>query len=456
MDYDIIIIGGGMGGYTAAIKAAHYGLKVALVEQNTIGGTCLNRGCIPTKALLYSSSKFNELRNAEKYGIIYDNLSFDITKAYDYKDNIVNKLINGLKMLIKSNKITCIEGKASFIDNNTIKIDNNTISGENIIIATGSVPSLFPIQGIEYALTSDDVLKGPINGDTIAIIGGGVIGAEFASIFSDIGKKVYIIEAMERLIPMMSKDLSSALNLSLKKKKVKILISSRLNRIEKTDDGYNIYYQNDKGPHNLEIDNVIICTGRKPYTKGLNLEAIGLKTEKDFIIIDDNMRTNLNNIYAIGDVTGKIQLAHYASAQGITAVESILGRKHSVDLDLVPSCIYTNPEIATVGLTEEDCVGRNIEIGKFMMGANGKTLITGQITGFVKIIIDTKTDKIIGAQLFMINATDIISELSIAISKGITRKEFEKVIHPHPTFSEAVYESLEDSKGEAIHMIRRK
>lgn len=454
MDYNIIIIGGGPAGYTAAIRAAQEGLKVALIERSSLGGTCLNRGCIPTKALLHSTGKFAELKASEAYGITALNITIDMNKAYAHKDEIISKLVNGVKSLVKANKIDYYEGNGSFVSEKVIAAGTANISGDNIIIATGSIPSSIPVPGIEYTINSDEVLSKPIDGDRIAIIGGGVIGVEFATMLVDSGKTVYVIEALDRLVPMMDADLSNGLTMALKKKKVKIMTSSRLSSIT-YDTVYKIFYQDKTGDKELEVDKVILCTGRRANTEGLGLNNIGITTVKGTIKVDSNYHTGIGNIYAVGDVIGGIQLAHFAAAQGITAVESILKKPHSINLSFVPQCVYTNPEIASIGLTEIECEGRNIEIGKFLMGANGKALINGQSSGFVKTIIDKDTDKIIGAQLLMANATDIIGELALAVSAGITRAEFLKVIHAHPTISEAVYESIEDSEKRSIHMLPR-
>lgn len=452
MNYNVIVIGGGPGGYTAAIRAAQEGLKVALIEKDLLGGTCLNRGCIPTKALLHSTGKFSEFKASEVYGITADNISFDIRRAYQHKEDVVARLRNGLISLIKANKIEYIKGAGSFVDTHTIRTENGSIKGENIIIATGSLPSTIPVEGIEYAINSDDVLRNPVTEERIAVIGGGVIGVEFATILLDAGKSVHIIEAMDRLIPMMGADLSNALTMSLKKKKCRISTASRLKRIVKKD-VYTIFYEDRTGEKELEVDKVIICTGRRANVEGLNLENVGIQTVKKTIKVDGNMHTGVGNIYAVGDVTGGIQLAHNAAAQGVTAVESILNKPHSVDLALVPSCIYTNPEIAAVGLSEEAACGRKIKTGKFIMGGNGRAVINGQISGFVKTIIDADSDIILGAELFMPNATDIVGELALAISSKIKKEQLLKVIHPHPTFLEAVYESLEDSDNKAIHLL---
>ncbi len=453
MDYNLIVIGGGPAGYTAAIKAAQLGLKVVLIEKSYLGGTCLNRGCIPTKALLHSSGMYYDMLTAEKYGVVADNLKFDYDKAYQHKDNVVEKLVKGIEQLIKANKITLILENGILIDSNNVLAGGEKYCADNIIIATGSVPSSVPIKGIEQAINSDDVLSRPITSETIAIIGGGVIGVEFATMLAQTGKEVYLFEALPRIIPMMSEAQAKGLTMSLKKLKIKVNADTFIDEIAKCDTGYELKYSTKGKAKIITVGEVISCTGRKAYTKGLNLEEVGIELDKGNIVVDSRFRTSVPNIYAVGDVIGGIQLAHMAAAEAIVAVENICGKKPSINLDYVPSCIYTTPEIASIGITQEQCENRQIEVGKFLMGASGKALINGVSSGYAKVIIDVQTDKIIGAELFMDRATDLVSELSIAIVNGMTREEFASVIHPHPTLSESIYESIEDSLGKAIHLL---
>lgn len=451
--YDLIVIGGGPAGYAAAIRAAQEKLSVALVEKNALGGTCLNRGCIPTKALLHAAKSYAKIKDSEHLGIKVDNITFDVHQAYEFKDKIVEKLGSGQGKILKANKIDFYPSTAKLINKNTLEVSEGQIQAKNILIATGSKPATLPIKGIEHTLNSDDILNNPICCKDILIIGGGVIGLEFATMYSDIGSNVIIVEALDRLIPMMDKDLSAGIAMALKKKKVKIHFNSFITKIEKLEDKYKVSYEDPKGKQEIIVEKVVLSTGRLANIDELNLENVGVKVEKGAIVVDNKFRTSISNIYAAGDVIGGVQLAHYAYIQGLSVIESILSLPISHNLNLIPSCVYSDPEIATVGLNESQCEGMNINIGKFMIGASGKGVIGGYRSGFCKVIVDCNTDQILGAQLLMPRATDLISEIALAISSGIKRKDFLRVIHPHPTYAELVYESMEDSKGKCINML---
>jgi dihydrolipoamide dehydrogenase len=445
--YDLIVIGGGPAGYTAAIRASQHGLKTALIEKDKAGGTCLNRGCIPTKALLHSAKVYEEAGNSSAMGISTAGISYDINKAYEYKDNTVARLRKGLLSLFEANNIDYIISEASFIDTETVSTVKGGVKGRNIIIATGSVPATIPVKGIEYALNSDGVLSNPLQGEVFAIIGGGVIGVEFATYLSSIGRSVYLIEAVDRLIPMMSAELSQRLVMSLKKKKVKIFLSAKLNEIIENNGKYTVKFT-DKDDKEKIVDSVICCTGRRANISGLRLENAGLNPE-GALKVNSDMYTGSGRIFAAGDVTGGVQLAHYAAAQGICAVNSILGLPRGVNLNVVPSCIYTHPEIATVGNVTED---ENTATGKYLLGANGRAQIE-QLNGYIKVYSDKRTDVLKGAEIYSPGATDIISEAALAIACKINVGDFIGVIHPHPTFSEGLLESVEDILGKAIHLM---
>lgn len=449
MDFDLIVLGGGPGGYTGAIRAAKLGKKVALVEKDEVGGTCLNRGCIPTKALLHSAEAFAGSKEWAELGINAQNVTLDETKIYERKQKTVTQLREGVKSLIKANGIELVIGEGRLCDEHTVEVGDRKLTADYILLATGSVPSAGskerPLVGVEYTLNSDDVLNAPVNGNTITIIGAGVIAVEFATYYAEIGKSVNLLAPGERIIKMMSKDASVQLAAVLKRQGVKIITGAKIKRV---DSDHNVFYETEKGEASVAADAVITAIGRKAVLD-MGLENVGIKAEK-FIEVDDNMYTGKAGIYACGDIIGKVQLAHYAAASAITAVESMFGLAHSMDLSVCPSCIYTTPELASVGKKETDVEGA--KTGKFLMGANGKSLIEGVNRGYVKVIAD-QNDVVVGAEVFAVRGTDILGELSLAVSKKMTVHEVASVIHPHPTVMEAVGESLEDVYGLATHMV---
>ncbi|MCH5164590.1 MAG: dihydrolipoyl dehydrogenase [Clostridiales bacterium] len=448
MNFDLIVLGGGPGGYTGAIRAAKLGKKVALIEKDSLGGTCLNRGCIPTKALLHSAEIFSGAKEWAELGISAEIVALDENKIYERKQKIVSSLRDGVKSLVKANGIELIEGEGKLVNEHTIKVGDREVSADYILLATGSVPSAGskerPLIGVEYTVNSDDVLASPIAGNNITIIGAGVIAVEFATYYTAIGKAVTLLAPGERIIKMMSKDASVQLSAVLKKQGVKIVTGAK---IKSVGSDHTVYYETEKGEASVAGDAVITAIGRKAVLD-IGLENAGLKADK-FINVDDNMYTGVAGIYACGDITGKIQLAHFAAASAITAVESMFGFKHSMDLSVCPSCIYTMPELASVGKKDTEVEGA--KVGKFLMGANGKSLIEGVNRGYIKVIADAN-DVVVGAEIFAVRGTDIMGELSLAISKGLKTHEVASVIHPHPTVMEAIGESVEDIHGLATHM----
>ncbi len=453
MKYDLIVIGGGPGGYTGAIRAAKLGMKTALIEERDLGGTCLNRGCIPTKALLHSAELYSSANEWAELGIKAENVTLDEEAIYRRKNAIVENLRNGVRTLVKANKIDLYETHGAITGEHTVQAGDETLETEFILIATGSSPSGFdpsrPIMGLENTINSDVVLDKGVEGNEIAIIGAGVIGVEFAEYLSGIGKNVTILAPSERIIRMMSKETSVQLASIFKRKGVKILTGVKVKEISADR---TVRYSTEKGDGEQKFDAVISAVGRTANLKGVGLETVGINAGKR-IDVDDNMYTGVAGIYACGDVIGRIQLAHYAAASAITAVESMLKKPHSMDLSVVPSCIYTAPEIASVGKKETDV--ENAKVGKFLMAANGKSQIEGLARGFVKVVAD-ENDTIVGAELFCVRATDMIGELALAISKGLKLHEAAAVIHPHPTVMESVGEAYEDVDGMATYMAPKK
>lgn len=459
--FDLTVIGAGPGGYVAAIRALQLGLKVAVIEERQVGGTCLNRGCIPTKSLLHSAEIYESAKNSEEFGVSTGNVSYDYEKISARKDKVVRQLRSGVEALVKSHGGIIINGRAVIKDKNTIEVigkDSRVISTDKMIIATGSRPSKPPIPGIDggKVLDSDKVLELKECPDKVVIIGGGVIGVEFATIFNSLGKEVVIIEMMDQILPGIDTEISSALKKLLEKKGVKIYIKSKVTSIASEENAVCTFNYNDT-EMKAEGDIVIVVTGRRPNTENIGLENAGIQTERGFIKVDERLKTNVKDIYAIGDVTGKILLAHLASAQGIIAAANAAGKNARMDYSIVPGCIYTNPEIATVGLTEAEAVkkGFDVKVGRFPVSVNGKSMVIGERDGIVKIITDKKTGEILGSHVMGPRATDMISEICVAMKAECTIEEIADTIHPHPTVSEIIMEAAHDVVGLYIHKPRK-
>ncbi|MCX7884448.1 MAG: dihydrolipoyl dehydrogenase [Caloramator sp.] len=467
MIYDIGIIGAGPGGYTAAIRAAQLGAKVCLIEKDSVGGTCLNRGCIPTKALYKNADVLNLLKNIDEFGIKVDDYSIDIEKIHERKQNIVKNLSQGITQLIKTNCIDYFEGNASIFDRNKIEVDFNNgkkekIECRNIIIASGSKPNIPNfLSNVEGLYTSEEILNFSSIPENLAIIGGGVIGMEFACIFNALGSKVTVFEFMPSIISNIDSEITKRLNIILKKKGIEINTATKVKRIEKNSDGYILYAEGKKGEFYINVNKVLVSTGRIPNVEGLNLNSIGIEYDNKGIKVDDNYETNIKGIYAIGDVNGISMLAHAASHQGINVVERILIKNIVPHGNIIPSCIFTFPEIASTGITEDEAKSnnKNYKVSKFMFGANGKALTLGEAEGIVKVIAVKEDDneyKIAGVHIIGPHASDLIHEGILAVENKMTINQIKKAIHVHPTLSEAFYEAVMGINEEAIHMIYKR
>ncbi|MEF9853085.1 MAG: dihydrolipoyl dehydrogenase [Hydrogenoanaerobacterium sp.] len=456
----LLVIGAGPGGYVAAIKAAQLGLSVAIAENRDVGGTCLNRGCIPTKTLLHAAQLFAAAQSFEAIGLHIEGLSYDVNKLYARKDEVVGQLRGGIEQLLKGNKIELLRGTAAITAPHCATLtgggETRQITAENIIIATGSVPSRPPIEGLELpnVLTSDELL---LQSDKVfkrlVIIGGGVIGVEFASVFGALGCEITIIEALDRLLPAMDREISQNLTMLLKKRGASVHIGSRVQKIVQNGSELCCEFTEKEAAQAVYADGILVAIGRRPNTQELFEDGFTLKMNRSAIAVDENCLTSAEGIYAIGDVTAGIQLAHFASAQGIMVAEALAGHKPNINMNIIPSCIYTSPEIACVGITADEAKERGIETktGKAIMSANGKTLIEGGGRGFIKLVFSAKDEVLLGAQLMCERATDIISELTTAVVQGITARQLTAVVRPHPTFTEAVTEAVDDALGGAIH-----
>lgn len=449
---DITIIGGGPGGYVAAIKAAKLGAKVILVEKEIVGGTCLNYGCIPTKSFVRSAQVYSQLKSAEEFGCYAENISFSITKIVERKNKVVQQLVQGIKYLLDKNNVRVINGMGKLINEKTVVVQNTmqkiTIKTKKIIIATGSKSAKPSIQGLENKniINSNEALELRTLPKKMAIIGGGVIGMEFAFVFANLGVDVSVVEYFDSCLLSCDEDICRANEDNAIAKGIKLYTGAKVEEILNTENDECIvsFIQNNTKKH-ITADKVLVAVGRTPYIEGLELESIGIELNgnKKGIKINSKMQTNIPNIYAIGDVTNTIQLAHIASNQGIVAVNNIMGNESEMDYLAVPSAIFTDPEIAMVGICEKEAHKRalEIEVGKFPYAANGKALTFGECSGFVKLIKAKDSGKIIGGAIVGLHATDLISEITLAIKNDLTAKQLTETIHAHPTTAEVIYEA---------------
>lgn len=457
--YDIIIIGSGPGGYIAAIKASQLGFKTAIIEKySTLGGTCLNVGCIPSKTLLESSEHYYQAKkNFLNHGIIINDISIDFKKMILRKNEIINQISDGIKYLMKKNNIDIYYGIAKFKNKNLILIKEMTIEFDYAIIATGSKPNtILPIDKKRFISSTEALSLNEIPKKLI-IIGGGVIGVELGSIYNRLGSEVIILESKNRIVPMMDQEISKELQKILEKSGIKFFISSEIIKtsLKESQVDIHIKYMNQE-KINIKADYCLITIGRVPFTTGLNIEKIGIKkNDMGFILVDNNLRTNIKNIYAIGDVIGGNMLAHKAQDEAIYVIEHISGQKPFINYKLIPSVIYTHPEVASVGYTELYLKEKNIpyKIGKIPMKILGRSISSGNIEGITKIITNLKTDEILGVHIISARASDIIMEAVVAMEFHASAEDISRICHPHPTFTEAIKEaSLLAYNNKAIHI----
>lgn len=457
---DIAIIGAGPGGYEAAIYAAQNGKNVVLIEKDKVGGTCLNAGCIPTKAIVNSAEKFHTLKNLSEIGVTCEQPGYERAKIIEHKNKVVESLRNGIQSLLESNHVRYIKGTACFSSEKEIEVaqglNKYLIKAENIIIATGSKINPLPIKGMEAkeVWNSTDALEWKEDFNSITIVGGGVIGMEFAGIYASFGKKVTVVEYAERILPMIDSDLSDALLEELQG--VAAYVKAKVKEIRFSEENKAIVMFEQDGKEKCVVsDKVLVATGRRGNIDGLHLErtTIEFNERTDTIPVDDTMRTNVPGIYAIGDVTGKIQLAHVASHQGFVAVDQILGKEHKMDYKFIPSVIFSTMEIATIGKSEEELKKSKTDykVSKFPYAANGKALSMEEAKGFVKLIYNKETEQIEGAAIIGADASNLISSLSVALSNHLTYEDLIHTVFPHPTLGEMIHEASLGLSTGAIH-----
>jgi dihydrolipoamide dehydrogenase len=460
-EFDLIIIGSGPGGYVAGVRAGQLGMKVAVIERDPkFGGTCLLRGCIPTKALLHTASVLDEIREADTLGIEVAAPVLDIVKAQERKQKVVDSNSRGVQFLFKKNKVTGIHGVGRITGPHEVEVvgpDGKTTYGAKfIMIATGSVPRDVPIAPTdgERVLNSDHVLELKKIPASIAVLGAGAVGTEFASIYTSFGSKVTLIEMLPRILPIEDEEVSAELQKALRKRGIDVMTGTKCLSVERTGTGVRLKLEGGK-TDTVEADLLLVAIGRRPVTENLGLEALGIGLDRGYVKVDPLMRTSVPHIYAIGDVINTPWLAHVATAEGILAVEHMAGLPvREINYDRVPSCTYCDPEVASVGLTEAKARerGYDVAVGKFPFTALGKAKVIGKTTGFVKVVRETKYDEVLGVHIIGAHATDLIAEACVALQMEGTDEELMRTMHAHPTMSEAVMEAAHAAHGGAIHM----
>ena len=525
--YDLIVIGAGPGGYVAAIKAVKAGLKTAVIENRRVGGTCLNRGCIPAKAMIHASSLYRETLEGQRFGLYAPEAAYDYDEILAYKQETIDSLVGGVEQLLNANGVTVIEGtgtlEAPEAGDNVVSVrekdspDSMKLTAQNVILATGSKPAKIPVPGLDlpHVVDSDGLFALEDAPQSLIIIGGGVIGVEFATVFANLGTKVTIVEALPKLLDNFDKEISQNLKMILKKRGVEAHLNAavkecrpayggdgndgsdydtagdavRFDDIVFLDDAVSLMDEETEAQENipegsvivvfeekgkaqeLSAEYVLVAAGRHPVTEGLFGEGADIAMNGRFVAVDEYFRTSMPGVFAIGDLTGGIQLAHAASAHGIRVIEEILTAQPETggvagkdapafaqEIDVIPAGVYTDPEIAQVGITEAQAKeqGIDVSVGKFIMTANGKSLITKEERGFIKVVADAADHRILGAQMMCARATDMVEEFTTAIVNGLTVEDMLRGIRPHPTYNEGIGEALEDVFGESLHTVPRR
>ena len=457
---NIVIIGGGLGGYVAAIRGAQLGAQVVLIEKDTLGGTCVNRGCIPTKALLHSADVLSLAKEAETFGIRIEKASLDFPAVMKRKEDVVKRLVSGVTSLMRKNKVKVIKGTGSMIEPRMVKIleNNEEIKGDSIIIATGSKAATVSIKGINESgvITSDEALVMEQLPQSTLIIGGGVIGLELAQILSRMGAKVTVVEMMPQILPNEDTESAQILEGILKEDGIEVVTGATVTSIASTGHGKKMvsFSTKEGGEEKRIVEKVLLAVGRCPYTDDLGIEKLGIAMDNYRIIANERMETNIPGIYAVGDVVGGLMLAHLAAAEGKCAVENAMSLDSRMDYRAVPRCVYTSPEMAGVGLTEEEAKKeyQDVQVGRFPFIANGRAVTLDKAKGMVKIIADAKYGQVLGVHIVGPQATELIAEAMLGIQLEATIKDIASAIQAHPTLSEALMEAALGVEGKAIHI----
>ncbi len=463
-EFDLVVIGGGPGGYTAAIRAAQKGAKVGLVEKDRVGGTCLNRGCIPTKALYYSAKNLLTIKKAERFGITITEVEFHISEAVRRKNDVVTRLVGGIEQLLKANRIELVRGVGSIEGRGKVRVESadgtvELVGAKSIIIATGSEPALIPLFNMDdiNVITSTEALDLTRVPESLLVIGGGVMGCEFANIFSAFGSSVKIVEILPRILSTEDPQVVRVVERTFKKRGVEVFTGTGVEEINVVEEGRVETRLTDGST--LTTEKVLVTIGRSFNSSGIGLEDGGVTIDdKGRIEVNSRMETSAPGIYAIGDVTGGMLLAHVAAKEGVVAVENALGGTEEMDYSVIPSGIFTEPEIASVGMREKEAKEQEIEVkvGRFPYAASGKALTMDEPDGFVQIVADATTDRVLGATMVGAHATDLIGEVAVAIRQGAKATDIADTVHAHPTLPELVMEAAEDVHGMAIHKAGRR
>ncbi|PIC64389.1 dihydrolipoyl dehydrogenase [Sporosarcina sp. P13] len=463
IEVDTLVVGSGPGGYVAAIRAAQLGQKVTLVEKETIGGVCLNVGCIPSKAMISVGHRFVAAQNSDSMGITAESVKLDFAKAQKFKNGVVSKLTGGVEGLLKGNKVETVMGEAYFVDANTVRVMTDksaqTYKFNNVIIATGARPVEIPtFKFTDRVISSTGALNLKELPKKLVVIGGGYIGTELGSAYANLGSEVTIIEGADDILAGFEKQMTQIVKKGLKKKGVEIVVKASAKGVEETKDGVVVTYEAKGEEVKVEADYVLVTVGRRPNTDEIGLEGLGLNmTDRGLIEVDKQCRTNLPNIYAIGDIVAGPQLAHKASYEAKVAAEAISGEKSEVDYLAIPAVCFTDPELATVGLNEQQAKdeGYDVVTGKFPFAANGRAISLDATEGFVKLVARKEDGLLLGAQIVGENASDMIAELGLAIEAGMTLEDVSMTIHAHPTLGEISMEAAEVALGKPIHMMTK-
>jgi dihydrolipoamide dehydrogenase len=457
--FDVAVIGGGPGGYVAAIRAAQLGARTAIVEKGRLGGTCVVRGCIPTKAMLQSSELYSLMQRGGEYGVQADGLRFDLKAANRRRDQVVDQLVKGVDGLMKANGITVVRGAGRLEKGRAFVVDGERYKAKDVVVATGSVPARIPLKGVEHTIDSDGILGLDEIPESMAVIGGGVVGMEWGALFAALGTRVTVLELLPQILPMVESDIVNLYRRHFEKLGGVIHTEARVEEVARAaSGGLEVRFAAGGERQAVPAQVALLATGRVPYTAGLGLEEVGVRLEQGQVVVDDHLRTEADGVWAIGDVIGGIMLAHVASYEGVCAVENVCGANRVPDYHAAPNCIYTDPEIANVGLGERDARERGLEVkvGRFPFAASGRAQTLGQTEGAVKVVADARDDTVLGVQMVGPRVTDVIAEATLAVQHRLKLHDLDLTMHAHPTLAESLMEAALAADGRAIHVANRR